>query len=294
MSPERESSRMSGAQLALTTIPPTSTFVEDRPPPAPAWRQITTRGTDMHERKTLRRLGVIVGAGLVTVGLAAFPAYTGADNGGNGNGNGNGNGHGNGNGNSADDDDENGNGNGGVDHVVICHVPPGNPDNEHTIIVGEPAVDAHVDNHGDSMGPCEAATSTTTSTSSTTIPPTTSTSTTTTSTTTTTSSTTTSTTTTSPGVAPVAVFDIAPATVGVAVVPLDVLANDDLGTPLATIVQPVQVFFDPVGACSGLSIDPVTGLLTGTPTQLGPCVFAYEIENTAGSDTTAVFVVVSP
>jgi hypothetical protein len=248
----------------------------------------------MHERTTLRRVGVIVGAGLVIVGLAAFPAYTGADNGGNGNGNGGGNGNGNGgdngNGNSADEnenDNGDGNGNGGVDHVVICHVPPGNPDNEHTIIVGEPAVEAHVDNHDDSMGPCETTTSSTTSTSSTTIPPTTSTSTTTTSTTTTTSST------TSPAVAPVAVFDIAPATVGVALLPLDVLANDDLGTPLATIVQ-VQVFFDPVGACSGLSIDPLTGLLTGTPTQPGPCVFAYEIENTAGSDTTAVFVVVSP
>jgi hypothetical protein len=251
---------------------------------------------DMRERKTLKRLGVIVGAGLVTVGLAAFPAYTGADNGGNGNGNGNGNGHGNGNGNSADDDEndnDNGNGNGGVDHVVICHVPPGNPDNEHTIIVGEPAVDAHVDNHGDSMGPCETTTSSTTSTSTTTtILPTTTTSSTTTSTTTTTSSTTTSTTTTSPGDAPDAVLDIGQATVGVALVPLDVLANDDRGTPLATIVQPTD--FDPVGACSGLSFDSVTGLLIGTPTQPGACLFTYEIENTAGFDAAAVLVQVSP
>ena len=35
----------------------------------------------MHERPTLRRLGVIISAGIVTVGLAAFPAYTLADNG---------------------------------------------------------------------------------------------------------------------------------------------------------------------------------------------------------------------
>ena len=93
-----------------------------------------------------------------------------------------------------------------MDQVVICHVPPGNPDNEHTITVGEPAVDAHVDNHGDSMGSCDADTTTTsTSSTTTTEAPTTTTSTTTTSTTTTsTDSTTTSTTTTSPPVAPTA------------------------------------------------------------------------------------------
>ncbi|HUF38131.1 MAG TPA: DUF5666 domain-containing protein, partial [Anaerolineales bacterium] len=37
--------------------------------------------------------------------------------------------------------------------VVICHYPPGNPENEHTIEVGEPAVQAHLA-HGDSMGAC--------------------------------------------------------------------------------------------------------------------------------------------
>jgi len=37
--------------------------------------------------------------------------------------------------------------------VVICHFPPGNPENEHTIEVGEPAVPAHLA-HGDSMGAC--------------------------------------------------------------------------------------------------------------------------------------------
>lgn len=38
--------------------------------------------------------------------------------------------------------------------VTICHRPPGNPDNAHTITVGEPAVQAHLRNHGDTLGPC--------------------------------------------------------------------------------------------------------------------------------------------
>lgn len=42
---------------------------------------------------------------------------------------------------------------GGVDKVTICHVPPGNPGNAHTITVGAPAVDAHLA-HGDSLGAC--------------------------------------------------------------------------------------------------------------------------------------------
>jgi hypothetical protein len=42
--------------------------------------------------------------------------------------------------------------------LTICHVPPGNPANAHTITVGEPAWEAHMRNHdGDSLGPCEAA-----------------------------------------------------------------------------------------------------------------------------------------
>jgi hypothetical protein len=38
--------------------------------------------------------------------------------------------------------------------VLICHIPPGNPDNAHTICVGEPAVDPHVRLHGDYVGEC--------------------------------------------------------------------------------------------------------------------------------------------
>jgi hypothetical protein len=39
--------------------------------------------------------------------------------------------------------------------VEVCHVPPGNPSNAHTICVGAPAVKAHLKNHGDSLGACE-------------------------------------------------------------------------------------------------------------------------------------------
>lgn len=40
-----------------------------------------------------------------------------------------------------------------VEKVTICHVPPGNPANAHTIVVGAPAVPAHLA-HGDSVGAC--------------------------------------------------------------------------------------------------------------------------------------------
>ena len=38
--------------------------------------------------------------------------------------------------------------------VTICHIPPGNPANAHEITVGEPAVRAHVEQHGDRVGGC--------------------------------------------------------------------------------------------------------------------------------------------
>jgi len=41
-----------------------------------------------------------------------------------------------------------------VEKVTLCHVPPGNPENAHTITVGAPAVEAHLVEHGDSIGPC--------------------------------------------------------------------------------------------------------------------------------------------
>jgi hypothetical protein len=39
--------------------------------------------------------------------------------------------------------------------VTICHIPPGNPANRHTIEVGQPAVNAHLA-HGDYIGACGA------------------------------------------------------------------------------------------------------------------------------------------
>jgi uncharacterized membrane protein YgcG len=37
--------------------------------------------------------------------------------------------------------------------TTVCHIPPGNPANAHTICVGNAAVPAHVD-HGDFLGTC--------------------------------------------------------------------------------------------------------------------------------------------
>ncbi len=40
------------------------------------------------------------------------------------------------------------------DRVTICHLPPGNPGNARTLVVGESSVPAHL-SHGDELGPCE-------------------------------------------------------------------------------------------------------------------------------------------
>jgi hypothetical protein len=40
--------------------------------------------------------------------------------------------------------------------VDVCHIPPGNPDNAHTITISEDALAAHLE-HGDHLGPCESA-----------------------------------------------------------------------------------------------------------------------------------------
>jgi hypothetical protein len=42
--------------------------------------------------------------------------------------------------------------------TTICHIPPGNPANAHTLCIGNPAVAAHLRNHGDHLGPCEVET----------------------------------------------------------------------------------------------------------------------------------------
>ena len=39
--------------------------------------------------------------------------------------------------------------------TTICHIPPGNPANAHTLCIGNPAVPHHLANHGDYLGPCK-------------------------------------------------------------------------------------------------------------------------------------------
>ena len=38
--------------------------------------------------------------------------------------------------------------------LVLCHIPPGNPDNAKSITIGTKAARAHIYNHGDTMGEC--------------------------------------------------------------------------------------------------------------------------------------------
>jgi hypothetical protein len=40
--------------------------------------------------------------------------------------------------------------------VDVCHIPPGNPENAHTITISENALDSHLE-HGDYLGACEPA-----------------------------------------------------------------------------------------------------------------------------------------
>lgn len=40
--------------------------------------------------------------------------------------------------------------------VDVCHIPPGNPENAHTITISENALAAHLE-HGDRLGPCGTA-----------------------------------------------------------------------------------------------------------------------------------------
>lgn len=47
----------------------------------------------------------------------------------------------------------------GALRATICHIPPGNPARAHTIVVGLPAVQAHL-RHGDTVGACGGETPT--------------------------------------------------------------------------------------------------------------------------------------
>jgi hypothetical protein len=42
--------------------------------------------------------------------------------------------------------------------TTICHVPPGNPGNAHTLCIGNAAVEPHLQHHGDYLGPCKVET----------------------------------------------------------------------------------------------------------------------------------------
>jgi hypothetical protein len=42
--------------------------------------------------------------------------------------------------------------------TTICHVPPGNPANAHTLCIGNAAVKAHLSHHDDYLGPCKRET----------------------------------------------------------------------------------------------------------------------------------------
>ena len=44
----------------------------------------------------------------------------------------------------------------GEGKVDVCHIPPGNPENAHTITISENAVATHLD-HGDHLGACDSA-----------------------------------------------------------------------------------------------------------------------------------------
>jgi hypothetical protein len=53
----------------------------------------------------------------------------------------------------SDNSNESGSGSQGGEKQAVCHVPPGNPENAHTIVVSVSAVQTHLD-HGDTLGPC--------------------------------------------------------------------------------------------------------------------------------------------
>lgn len=38
--------------------------------------------------------------------------------------------------------------------TTVCHIPPGNPANAHTICIGNAAVAKHLEKHGDFVGTC--------------------------------------------------------------------------------------------------------------------------------------------
>jgi hypothetical protein len=62
----------------------------------------------------------------------------------------------------------------------------------------------------------------------------------------------------------------------------NVLDNDFLGDPPAVITS--TTFDGSAFECAGLSFDPATGVVSGTPVNAVSCRFIYDIRNAAGSD----------
>ena len=44
----------------------------------------------------------------------------------------------------------------GGDKITICHIPPGNPGNAHTITISTSALETHLTLHGDNVGACNS------------------------------------------------------------------------------------------------------------------------------------------
>lgn len=90
--------------------------------------------------------------------------------------------------------------------------------------------------------------------------------------------------------------EVAVVTVNVAVAPVftdDAVANLVVGTPLADAVAasgtPAPTYSVTAGSLpAGLTLDPATGAITGTPTATGPYSFTIEAANTAGTVSTVI------
>jgi hypothetical protein len=92
----------------------------------------------------------------------------------------------------------------------------------------------------------------------------------------------------SPGSAPIAEDDGPLLVAAGERVNLNVLANDDLGTPHATITG--HSFDAAQVGCRGLSFDPGTGVLSGTATS-GACIFSYIVSNWAPDHATVTLLI---
>jgi len=88
-----------------------------------------------------------------------------------------------------------------------------------------------------------------------------------------------------PAVAPVLGDDVGIAPV-LLFFSLNVYANDNFGVPPATFLAST---FVASGACSGLSFNTATGVLSGVPTAVNnTCSFDYSFSNSAGTDSAHV------